>query len=191
MDLIDEPLSDNTIGPAAFVGPIETNPDAAHPDPDPNVDCYCYMEILNVTGGSSIETNVWDLRDHANFGQYFWFNGANLDSWTFYPSNPQETGTTFPTPSKELNPPSNGNHTISLRHYFLSDPNPSGFSDFTIHTMVNCWLRHASGSTLETTTYHNFKKSEGLPWINPPGSNAVWYLFNREFSCLVLPPQNP
>jgi hypothetical protein len=148
------------------------------PDPDPHVDCKCYMSItgvdwegefpflgfglLDVTpsavpNSQKFEVSIWQQPVSGVLG---WQTGGSMGAQ--YP---------LPSPFFELNPPSNGWHSFNLLHQG---------QQITIYTIVRCYLQEADGSqTLATTTYHSFSTPETPDQfydILPP----------RQFSCLVL-----
>jgi hypothetical protein len=146
------------------------------PDPDPEVDCKCYMSITGVEWAEGAQPfSAAGLFDCTPFsgssGSPFEIdvivNAAGTVLW-------QSGGMSglLPSPFFELNPPSNGWHTFKLVHEFKV---------VSINTAVKCYLQNSDGSeTLATTTYHSFETEESPtdPFtIFPP----------KEFSCLVLP----
>jgi hypothetical protein len=150
------------------------------PNPDPEVDCKCYMSITGVdwegdfppygvglvdctptSAPTSEQFELSVLQDLS--GALGWHNGSGM---------PLQVP--LPSPFFELNPPSNGWHTFKLVHFE---------SQITIYTTVRCYLQHADGSqTLATTTYHSFSTPE-----NP--TDLFTILPPRQFSCLVLTDQ--
>ena len=148
------------------------------PDPDPEVDCKCYMRVIGV---ENLElSNYWKLITggdiFANGLQSFW-----NEPGTFNPSWP------LPSPFVELPPPSNGWHSFILE--FIGEA-PAGA---LLHTEVRCYLQNGDDTeTLMTTTYHTFDFWEGF--ISPPLDPESARSFNKFFSCLYQtadpPPRN-
>jgi hypothetical protein len=144
------------------------------PDPDPEVDCKCYMRV---TGAENAAPGIWSLLDvtgNPTFPVEFQGTGNN---WIPPTQPPQQ----FPLPSsfQELVPPSNGWHTFELWFFFGA---PEGFK---LHTEVRCFLQNGDGSqTLLTTTYHTFDfYGDGAE--APPADPTELRRFVKFFSCLV------
>lgn len=142
-------------------------------DPDPEVDCKCYMSMRNIVNA---EPGVlWGFNDFTNKPTppvYQQQGSGNtwespITSMNFVP---------FPSPFEELNPPSNGWHTFSFYYGGNLENDP------VMNTIVRCFLQNPDGSeTLATTTYHSFRFSDGVPSGDPATP-----LFTKQFSCLVL-----
>lgn len=145
------------------------------PDPDPEVDCKCYMSITGVERFGLGLTTIWSLLDVTHpysEGETYFIEGRN-DKW--YREEIMNYWS-LPSPFWELSPPSNGWHDFEL----TLSPTPSSSGYFNMSATVRCYIQNGDGSeTLATTTYHTFNWSEGTPV--PPNSRR----FSKFFSCLV------
>ncbi len=143
-------------------------------DVDPNAGCTCYMSF---TGTANIENLYWFLEEDTNGPGTFAYVG-NSEGWK------HQSGTgylPYPSPYFPLDPPEAGCHRFvyTLATSSGSFPNPAP-TDATLYTSVKCY--NAEGD-LQTTTYHAFVFSDGVP-IHPliPEFVYIW----RLFSCLYL-----
>lgn len=142
------------------------------PDPAPETDCKCYMRVNSVENAVG-QFHVWGIIDETNPPPFPMEISGQFN--TYFPAG---GGSPQPLPSdfRELNPPSNGWHSLTILY-------SGGQSDnLKVNTEVRCYLQNSDGSeTLATTTYHQFDITEG----SQQGAK-VWLFEPRQFSCLVL-----
>jgi hypothetical protein len=152
------------------------------PDPDPEVDCKCYMSITGVEyegeypgfGAGLKDMTPTSAPGSAHYEVFVDSTGEDAMGnaiWGWHTNSSGGVQLGLPTPFFELNPPSNGWHSIAIISWGVP---------MTFRTVVRCYLQENDGSqTLATTTYHSFTTPENPdPWYDtlPP----------RQFSCLVL-----
>ncbi len=144
---------------------------------DASQTCRCYMQILSV---ENMEGAIgWHLSDVSNlsYGQEpnFCVDGSYDEGvgpkWKWC-ENTQSFSYDFPTPFRELNPPSNGQHM-----FYAGLP----FSNSIIHTKVNCYLGDEGDQELARSYDVDFSPSAG----NPEG--WIFYSFVEDFSCFYEP----
>ena len=141
-------------------------------------ECRCYMRV---TGVENIGGEGWHLIDFTGVAESgyqdpaFCIDGLpENEAWKWCTGGSFfEYG--FPTPFRELNPPSSGNHMF---YAFFSD---SQSGPATIYTQVNCYHGSIAEGDLATTTYHVFSTANGIP-TEDPLLNA--WIFNKWFGCV-------
>lgn len=140
------------------------------PDPDPETDCKCYMRVNSVENAQY--QKLWGIIDwpsDPNLNDPFTIEGT-LNYYRTLDNQYLE----LPSDFRELNPPSNGWHTMVINYDGTND-------DLVVYTEVRCYLQHDNGSeTLATTTYHQFNIAEG-----DKIGDTYWFA-PRQFSCKVL-----